>query len=153
MIEPLKIDAFKQLAGTSLGATDWILLDQDKVNTFAEVTEDRQFIHIDPVAAKETIFGGTVVHGYFLLSLIPKFQGELLPKIEGTSAIVNYGLNKVRFIAPVKVGSRVRGQITMKEISERRAGQFLVSYEATLEIEGTETPAYTAEQLCLFITS
>lgn len=146
-------EEFKQLSGKEIGVTDWVLLNQDKVNQFAEVTGDHQFIHVDPIAAKAAGFDGTIVHGYFLLSLLSKFLFDLLPEVDGTSAVLNYGLNKVRFIAPVSVGSNVRGRVRLLKITDRGESQFLADFEVVLEIEGQGKPAYIAEQLTLFLAS
>lgn len=153
MTQPMTVADFKQLKNSKIGVSEWVLLTQEKVNQFADVTGDHQFIHIDPKAAKLAGFGGTIVHGYFLLSLVSRFLFDLMPKVEGKGVVLNYGLNKVRFLAPVPVGSRVRGQILMKEISERRAGQFLAIFEIILELEGQDKPVSIAEQLILFLTS
>ncbi|MBL4800476.1 MAG: MaoC family dehydratase [Emcibacter sp.] len=149
----INISEFRKLSGTEIGISEWIFLTQEKVNQFADVTGDHQFIHVDPVAAKAAGFDSTIVHGYYLLSLVSKFLFDLLPEVEGTSAVLNYGLNKVRFIASVPVGSRVRGQVSMTEITERGAGQFLATFKIILEIEGQDKPAFIAEQLTLFLTS
>lgn len=142
---------FKELSSQELGCSGWVVLSQDKVNQFADVTEDHQFIHIDVEAAKKAGLGGTIVHGFFLLSLASKFLTDLLPKVEGSASILNYGLNKVRFIAPVAVGSRVRGRVSLIEVADKGNGALLCTTSTTLEIEGQDKPAYVAEQLNLFL--
>ncbi len=148
----LDFEDLKTRIGEVVGVAEWVHLTQDMVNQFADLTEDHQFIHIDPEAAQQAGLDGTIVHGFYLLSLIPKFQYEVAPEITGVKSVLNYGLNKVRFIMPVPVGSRVRGKFTLKEVTERAPGQWLVTYEAIMEIEGQEKPAYVAETLGLFLT-
>jgi len=134
------------LAGKDIGTSEWLLVDQDRVNKFAEATGDFQFIHVDPERAKLTPFGGPIAHGFLSLSLLPVLSAQAdLPRLEGVKMGVNYGGNKTRFIAPVKVGKRVRGHFKMLEVEEKRPGQFQQTMEFTLEIEGEEKPALIAE--------
>lgn len=135
--------------GKELGRSEWLTIDQQRINQFAECTGDHQFIHVDPVKAKHTPFGGTIAHGFLSLSLIPKLMEGLMVMPEGLKMAVNYGLDSVRFIQPVKVDSRVRLAVSMLEVTEKRAGQWLIKLQATLEIEGEEKPAYIAEPLTL----
>ncbi|MGO1348577.1 MAG: MaoC family dehydratase, partial [Brevibacterium aurantiacum] len=109
------IDEITSLVGTELGSSEWTTIDQDAINTFADVTDDHQWIHIDEERAAEGPYGATIVHGFFTLSLIPKFSSEIFT-IEGVSIRVNYGLNKVRFAQPVPVGSRLRGTVSVNEV-------------------------------------
>ncbi len=138
--------------GTDLGVSDWITIEQDRVNQFADVTEDHQFIHVNPEMAKMTPFGGPIAHGFLTLSLLSKFseQGGLV--IEGVKMGVNYGFEKVRFLAPVKVGKRVRGHFKLKAADEKRPGQYLLTYEITVEIEGEDKPALVADWLGMQFT-
>ena len=136
--------------GKDLGHSDWLLIDQERVNQFAECTGDHQFIHIDEEKAKQTPFGGTIAHGFLSLSLIPALSAGLAIRPEGLKMAVNYGLDSVRFIQPVRVGSRVRMQLTVVDVPEKNPGQWLVKSRATLEIEGVEKPAYIAETLALY---
>ena len=136
-------------AGKELGRSDWLTIDQERINQFAECTGDHQFIHVDPVKAKHTPFGTTIAHGFLSLSLIPKLMEGLMIMPEGLKMAVNYGLDSVRFIQPVKVNSRVRLAVSILEVTEKRAGQWLIKAQATLEIEGEEKPAYIAEPLTL----
>ena len=134
------------LAGKDIGVSEWMLIDQDLVNKFAEATGDFQFIHVDPERAKLTPFGGPIAHGFLSLSLLPVLSAQAdLPRLEGVKMGVNYGGNKTRFIAPVKVGKRVRGHFKMLEVEEKRPGQFQQTMEFTLEIEGEDKPALMAE--------
>ena len=148
----MNISELQDRIGTELGTSDWFPIDQARVDTFAEVTEDRQYIHIDPErAAKETPFGGTIAHGYLTLSLLSHLVGQVMPELDGLGTQINYGLNRVRFLHPVRTGSRVRAQVKLQNVTERREGQFLVECEVTVEIDGIETPALIARTMGLFI--
>lgn len=136
--------------GKDLGHSEWLLIDQERVNQFADCTGDHQFIHLDEEKAKQTPFGGTIAHGFLSLSLIPALSAGLAIRPEGLKMAVNYGLDSVRFIQPVRVGSRVRMQLTVVDVTEKNPGQWLVKSRATLEIEGVEKPAYIAETLALY---
>ncbi len=138
------------LVGTELGVTDWFLIDQDRVDAFADATLDHQFIHVDPDKAAMTPFGGTIAHGFLTLSLLPHFLESAAVPIEGTLMAVNYGTDKVRFIQPVKVGSRIRARAVLADADERKPGQWLLKETVTVEIEGEEKPAMVAEALMLF---
>jgi len=135
--------------GKELGRSDWLTIDQNRINQFAECTGDHQFIHVDPVKAKLTPFGGTIAHGFLSLSLIPVLLESLMLVPQGMKMAVNYGLDSVRFIQPVKVDSRVRLAAKVLDITEKRPGQWLIKIEATLEIDGEQKPAYIAESLSL----
>lgn len=135
--------------GKELGKSEWLNIDQQRINQFAECTGDHQFIHVDPDKAKHTPFGTTIAHGFLSLSLIPVLMEDLMLVPEGLKMAVNYGLDSVRFIQPVKVNSRVRLSAKVVDVSEKRPGQWLFKVEATLEIEGEEKPAYIAESLSL----
>lgn len=139
------------MVGQPVGTSEWMLIDQDRVNKFAEATGDFQFIHVDPERAKMTPFGGPIAHGFLSLSLLPVLTAQAdLPRLEGVKMGVNYGGNKTRFIAPVKVGKRVRGHFKMLELEEKRPGQFQQTMEFTLEIEGEDKPALMAEWITQF---
>ena len=139
------------MVGQPVGTSEWMLIDQDRVNKFAEATGDFQFIHVDPERAKLTPFGGPIAHGFLSLSLLPVLTAQAnLPRLDGVKMGVNYGGNKTRFIAPVKVGKRVRGHFKMLELEEKRPGQFQQTMEFTLEIEGEEKPALMAEWITQF---
>jgi len=146
-MEQVSLDAFKQMIGTDNGTTDWITLDQDRINRFADVTEDHQWIHVDAEKAKQGPFGTTIAHGFLTLSLIPVFSYAGKYVIEGAKMSVNYGLNKVRFINPVPVGSRVRSKMVITGVEEKKPGQILVTNTHTIEIEGQEKLACVAEAL------
>ncbi|HCN45370.1 MAG TPA: dehydratase [Pseudomonas sp.] len=138
-----------QYVGKELGRSEWLKIDQERINLFAEATGDFQFIHVDPAKAAKTPFGSTIAHGFLTLSLIPKLMEDILVLPEGLKMVVNYGLDSVRFIQPVKVDSRVRLAVSLTEVTEKKPGQWLLKATATLEIEGEEKPAYIAEPLSL----
>ena len=146
-MKTVKAADLQATVGTDLGVSDWITIEQDRVNQFADVTEDHQFIHVNPEAAKMTPFGGPIAHGFLTLSLLSKFSEQGGMMIEGVKMGVNYGFEKVRFLAPVKVGQKVRGHFKLKASEEKRPGQFLFTYEVTVEIEGEEKPALVADWL------
>ena len=127
--------------------SDWIEVSQDMINKFADATGDHQFIHIDPERAKQTPFGTTIAHGFLTLSLLPLIAAKNPggPRLDGVKMGVNYGGNKVRFLAPVPSGSRIRGRSKIVEFEEKRPGQFQYTTETTVEIEGSEKPAMIAE--------
>lgn len=131
----------------------WRSIDQDMVDAFAALTNDRQFIHIDPVAAEKTPLGGTIAHGFLTLSLLSEMSAEALPPFEHTQYDVvmsmNYGFDRLRFLAPVRTGSRIRGAFTSKGWRERDHGAVVFTYEAIVEIEGFSRPALAADWLFL----
>ncbi|MBI6854604.1 MaoC family dehydratase [Pseudomonas cichorii] len=139
----------KNYIGKELGRSEWLTIDQERINLFAEATGDFQFIHVDPVKAAQTPFGGTIAHGLLSLSLIPKLMGDLLVMPEGLKMVVNYGLDSVRFVQPVKVDSRVRLKVELTDATEKKPGQWLLKATATMEIDGQEKPAFVAEPLTL----
>ena len=142
----------KGFVGQSLGASEWINVDQSRINQFAECTGDRQWIHVDIERAKrESPFGTTIAHGYLSLSLVATLAMEMGLAPKDASAVINYGLDKVRFITPVKAGERVRLQLVLANIEPKENGQFLIRSKATLEIENGQTPALVADSLALII--
>jgi acyl dehydratase len=138
----------KDLEGKELGTSDWHEVTQKDIDTFADVTGDHQWIHIDVERAKETPFGGTIAHGYYTLSLAPKFSEEIM-KFEGFAFAVNYGLNKVRFPAPLPVGNKVRMKATLANVEDIQGGA-QVTMALTFETEGGEKPVCVAETLARF---
>ncbi|MGS0542530.1 MaoC family dehydratase [Pseudomonas sp. Y5-11] len=139
----------KDYVGKELGRSEWLTIDQERINLFAEATGDYQFIHVDPVKAAQTPFGSTIAHGFLSLSLIPKLMEDILVLPQGLKMVVNYGLDSVRFIQPVKVNSKVRLKVDLAEVTEKKPGQWLLKATATLEIGGSDKPAYIAEPLSL----
>ena len=145
------IAQLKDYIGKELGHSEWLTVDQQRVNQFADCTGDHQFIHIDAEKAAQTPFGGTIAHGFLSLSLLPMLSGDLMVVPEGTRMGVNYGLDSLRFIQPVRVGSRVRLGLTLIDAYEKNPGQWLLKARAVMEIEGSEKPAYIAETLALCV--
>ncbi|MEJ5906992.1 MaoC family dehydratase [Pseudomonas kermanshahensis] len=143
------VTELSQYVGKELGRSAWLKIDQQRINLFAEATGDFQFIHVDPEKAAKTPFGCTIAHGFLTLSLIPTLMEDILVLPQGMKMVVNYGLDSVRFIQPVKVDSQVRLKIDLAEVLEKKPGQWLLKAIATLEIEGEEKPAYIAESLSL----
>jgi acyl dehydratase len=143
------IDEIESLIGQELGSSEWMTMDQDAISAFADVTGDHQWIHVDEARAAEGPYGATIVHGFFTLSLIPKFSTEVFT-IEGVSIRVNYGLNKVRFLQPVVVGSRLRGTISVKKVIRGDKGTQVI-LEHTIEIDGQDRPACVAEVVTLLV--
>jgi len=138
--------------GTVIGVSSWHVVTQDMIDRFADVTNDRQFIHVDPERAKkETPFGGTIAHGYLTLSLVAPMSYEALPQIDGRAMGINYGLDKVRFLAPVRAGSRVRAHFKLKEVTPRSEKEILLKNEVTVELEGADKPAVYAESLSVVV--
>jgi acyl dehydratase len=133
--------------GKEVGVSSWQLIDQARIDAFADATEDRQFIHTDPAAAAKTPFGGTIAHGFLTLSLLSRMGAEAMLIPEGVKMAVNYGLDRVRFLAPVKTGKRVRGRFMLDSVEEKAPGQVLMRHTVTVEIEGEEKPALTAQWL------
>lgn len=136
--------------GKELGHSQWLTIDQNRINQFAECTGDHQFIHVDPEKAAKTPFGSTIAHGFLSLSLIPVLMEDIALAPQGLKMAVNYGLDSVRFIQPVKVNSRVRVSASVIDITEKNPGQWLLKAKVTLEIEGQAKPAYIAESLSLY---
>lgn len=140
------IEDAKTQQGQEIGISDWLLIDQDRVNGFAQITGDQQWIHVDVERARrESPFGGPIAHGYLTLSLLAKFAQECIG-VDGIKLAVNYGLNRVRFTAPVKVGSRVRARFILAGVEDIQGGAQLV-WQATIEIEGGDKPACVAEMV------
>jgi len=152
MIESnISIDDFKDSAGTELGPSDWLLIDQERIDRFADATDDHQFIHVDPEKAAETPFGCTIAHGFLSLALLPHFLKQIMPIPDGIVMGINYGVDRVRFSLPVKVNSRVRARAKIERVSARSGGQFMVKTRVTLEIEGRQRPAVVADLLSLYV--
>lgn len=151
-MQMLSPDAARALVGSDLGTSDWFLIDQDMVNRFADLTNDHQFIHVNPEMAKQTPFGGTIVHGFFTLSMLAGLQPEGAIVLNGIKMGVNYGFEKIRFLEPVPVGSRIRARHRLKAIDDKGGGRFLLTSEVTVEIEGRDKPAIVADWLGMQFT-
>ncbi len=144
-------EELKGKVGQHLGTSDWLTVSQEMIDKFADATGDHQFIHVDPVRAAQTPFGGTIAHGFLSLSLMPVLtQMTDMPRAEGIKMGVNYGGNKTRFLAPVRSGKRVRGHFKLLDLEEKRPGQWQQTVEYTLEIEGEDKPALIAEWVSQF---
>jgi len=142
----------KSRVGEEVGVSEWIAIEQSRIDAFADATEDRQFIHVHPESAAETPFGGTIAHGFLTLSLLSRMGAEAMLLPDGLKMAVNYGLDRVRFLAPVPSGSKVRGRFMLDSIEEKAAGQLLLRHNVTVEIEGEDKPALTAVWLALILT-
>ena len=131
-----------------IGVSDWVEVTQDMIDAFAQLTGDLQFIHVDPDrAAAEGPFGGAVAHGFLTLSLIPRLGQAVMRPVEGVSAKINYGFDRVRFMAPVRAGARIRGRFERISVEEDRPGRLSLTNRVTVEIEGSDKPALIAEAL------
>jgi len=146
------LDEIRARIGEEIGVSGWLNVDQDRIAAFAEATEDRQFIHVDPEAAARTPFGGTIGHGFLTLSLLSRMGAEALLLPDNVRMVVNYGLDRVRFLAPVRSGKRIRGRFTLDALDERSAGQILLRHLVTVEIEDEDKPALSAVWLALLFT-
>jgi len=143
------LDEFVAAAGSELGPTDWMEITQDRVNLFADATDDHQWIHVDPERAADGPFGGTIAHGLLTLSLLPHFTHQLY-RVDNVKLAVNYGYNKVRFITPVRVGANVRARAAISDVAQLD-GAVQATMTVTVEIEGSEKPAAVAESIVRFI--
>lgn len=135
------------LIGTEVGVSRWFEIDQARIDAFARITEDEQFIHVDPDRARATPFGGTIAHGFLTLSLASAMSYDAVKPLEGVAMGVNYGFDKLRFLAPVPAGSRVRGRFKLLSAEDKSGGRWLIKHELTVEIEGGDKPALIAEWL------
>ena len=135
--------------GEEVGLSSWLTVDQPRIDAFAEATEDHQFIHVDPEAAAQTPLGGTIAHGFLSLALLSRMAAEATLLPDDLKMAVNYGFDRVRFLAPVKSGKRVRGRFKLDSAEEKAPGQILMRHTVTVEIEGEDKPALTAEWLGL----
>jgi acyl dehydratase len=145
------LDEIRSRIGDEVGVSGWIMLGQARIEQFADATEDRQFIHIDPAAAAQTPFGGTIAHGFLTLSLLSRMGAEAMLLPEGAQMAINYGLDRVRFLAAVRSGKRVRGRFTLDSVEEKGPGQILLRHSVTVEIEGEDKPALSAVWIALIV--
>jgi acyl dehydratase len=143
------LEEIRASVGSEVGLSSWITVDQPRIDAFADATDDRQFIHVDPAGAAQTPFGGTIAHGFLSLSLLSRMGAEAMLLPDGMRMAVNYGLDRVRFLAPVRSGKRVRGRFVLDSVAEKAPGQILLRHVVTVEIEGEDKPALTAEWLGL----
>jgi acyl dehydratase len=147
----IAISEYLRQVGGVLGTSHWVTVNQDMIDRFADLTADRQFIHVDPIRAGETAFGGTVAHGFLTLSLLSLMSFSAVPAINGVQMGINYGFNVVRFITPVRAGDRVRGHFTLNQCIEREPGQWQSTLAVRVEIENVPKPALVAEWISLAI--
>ena len=147
----ISIEDFKNSAGNELGPSNWLLIDQERINRFANATEDHQFIHVDPERAAATPFGSTIAHGFLSLSILPHFLSQIMPIPDGIVMGINYGTDKVRFSQPVHVNNRVRARAKIEKVNARSGGQYMVKTRVTLEIENRRRPAVIADILSLYV--
>jgi acyl dehydratase len=145
-------DEALELVGKEVGLSDWLAIEQTRIDTFADATNDHQFIHVDPAAAAQTPFGSTIAHGFLSLSLLTDLAGKNGIHLDDTTFVVNYGINKLRFLSPVKVDDLVRARVTLNEFEEKRPGQYLITMGVVIELENQEKPALIAEWLVMVFT-
>ena len=143
------LEEIRSKVGEEIGVSGWLTIDQKRIDEFADATDDHQFIHIDPQAAAQTPFGGTIGHGFLSLSMLSRMAADAMLVPDNIKMALNYGLDRVRFIAPVKSGKRIRGRFRLDSVDEKAPGQLLLRHTVTVEIEGEEKPALTAEWLGL----
>src|SRR6201986_1072183 len=147
---PVSLEDYQAMVGTEGGVSSWHVVDQGRIDVYADVIEDHQFIHVDPERAKrETSFGATVAHGFLTMSLLSIMSYEVMPVIEGTTMGVNYGFDKLRFVSPVRSGARVRGRFKLMEAKLRKPNELLLRTSVNVEIEGEEKPALVADWIGL----
>jgi acyl dehydratase len=143
-----------QFVGTEIGVSDWVVVDQRRIDEFADCTGDRQWIHVDVERARrESPYGGTIAHGYLTLSLAASLAMDAGVIPPDAAAALNYGLDKVRFVAPVKAGSRVRNRVTLVGAEDKGSGRVLITMQNTIEIDGEGKPALIAESLAMLMTA
>ncbi|MYA67920.1 MAG: MaoC family dehydratase [Gammaproteobacteria bacterium] len=148
MNKVIPADALQDHVGQEVGVTDWLTIEQDRIDQFADATDDHQYIHVDAERAAQTPFGGTIAHGFLTLSLLSALSsrgGGL--KLENTVMGINYGLDRVRFVNPVRSGQRIRARFNLSSAEEKTPGRYLTRYAVTVEIEGEEKPALVADWL------
>lgn len=146
---PITLEAYQAMVGKEIGVSSWHLIDQPRIDTYADVTEDHQFIHVDPERAKATAFGTTIAHGFLTMSMLSVMSYEVMPAIAGTTMGVNYGFDQLRFISPVRSGKRVRGRFVLAEAKLRKPNELQSRTNVTVEIEGEDKPALVADWLGL----
>ncbi|WP_407160077.1 MaoC family dehydratase [Bradyrhizobium sp. STM 3557] len=148
---PISLESYQALVGQEIGVSSWHVVDQKRIDAYADVIEDHQFIHVDPERAKATPFGTTIAHGFLTMSLLSVMSYEVMPAIEGTAMGVNYGFDRLRFMSPVKSGQRVRGRFTLAKAELRRPKELQSVTHVSVEIEGEPKPALVAHWLGLIV--
>ena len=147
------IDPLRTLVGTEISLSDWLDIDQARIDNFAEVTGDHQWIHVDRERAAAGPFGATIAHGFLTLSLLPKLSGQAWLQLPGVLGALNYGLDKVRFLTPVKCGTRIRNRVKMLALEDKGPGRTLITNESTMEIDGEPRPALVATTLVMVLSA
>ena len=145
----IRLEDFPALIGTEAGVSRWFTLDQARIDAFADLTEDHQFIHVDPERAAATPFGGTIAHGFLTLSLLAPMSQDALPRVERAVMGVNYGFDQIRFLAPVRSGTRIRGRFVLASADVKGADRWLLKHTVTVEIENETKPALVADWLSM----
>jgi acyl dehydratase len=148
-VPTLSIAELERKIGSEVGVSPWCTIDQKLIDAFADVTFDHQYIHVDPQRARDTPFGGTVAHGFLSLSMLSHLAYTGLPDIEARTMGVNYGFDRIRFISPVRAGSRIRARFRLVEMRQRSEREYMMRYDVTVEIEGEDKPAIAADWLTL----
>jgi acyl dehydratase len=143
------LDDIRSRVGEEVGVSSWLTVDQARIDAFADATEDHQFIHVDPAAAAAAGLSGTIAHGFLSLSLLSRMAADATLLPEGLKMALNYGFDRIRFLAPVRSGKRVRGRFVLDSVEEKAPGQWLMRHNVTVEIEGEDKPALTAVWLGL----
>lgn len=151
MPEPISTSRLATLVGQDVGVSDWLVISQAMIDRFADATLDHQFIHVDTERAKGTPFGGTLAHGFLSLSMLPRLCFDTLAPIEDVDMEINYGINRLRFVTPVRAGARVRARFTLNELEQKAPKQWLRTYGVAVEIEGEARPALVVEWLMLAV--
>ena len=151
MTKAIKAEDLPSLVGSELEPSPWLEITQERVNQFADATNDHQFIHVDPERAAQTPFGGPIAHGFLSLSLLSYLNEQSAIVPDNLVMGINYGSDKVRYLTPVRVGKRIRSRQKVLEVTEKKPGQWLIRNDVTVEIEGEETPALIAEILSMMV--
>ena len=143
----VSLEALRGMTGTQTGVSDWLEIGQDRIDAFADLSGDHQFIHVDQEAAAETPMGGTIAHGFYTLSLLSYLGMGARPRLEGVRHSVNYGIDRLRFVSPVPSGARIRARFVLAEVDERVAGEITQTYDVTVEVEDQDRPALVCRWL------
>lgn len=149
MADKITMEALAARVGEEIGVSRWFVVDQKRIDGFADVTEDHQFIHVDPVAAAKTPFKGTIAHGFLSLSMLSAFAYDALPDIADRAMGVNYGFDKIRFLTPVPAGAKVRARFTLRECEAKSPTDWVTRYAVTVDIDGQTRPALIADWITM----
>lgn len=149
MSDALTIDEYRSRVSQEVGVSDWLLVDQDMIQRFADLTQDWMFVHVDPEQARAAGLDGTIAHGFLTIALIATLVPTALPRMKGVTVAFNYGFNKLRLLAPVPSGKRIRGRFRLADCTERTPGEWRLTFDVTIEVEGQDKPALIAEWLIL----